>query len=553
MIREINISNFRAFKNIKFELGKSITVISGHNATGKSTLLGLLGNCAEFKVIDGKPLLQNQFRTEFSEIFKGSKEHDKTGSIARISYSSYEDFDLETDYRDIRVTWQTNKNNNNRRFRLIPSKKDESKESGKTEAKIHWPTLYVGLSRLYPFGELNEEAVTTNQLKLTDSEKKWFIEKNSYILNLNQEVNNIFCTNSSELSRKKPIGINTNTYDYMCNSAGQDNIGQILMSLLSFQRLKETMEKKEKKWEGGLLLIDEIDATLHPVAQNKLYDLLYQEANELRLQIVFTTHSLTLLRHVCTKRMSDGQIRNKCNIIYLSAANGPLDCEINPQYSMIENDMMIQSSFDSTLLDKIIVYSEDSETRWFFKKLIGKYEAKLNILDVYLSCNTLLTIRKKDPRYFSNVLIVVDSDAGCNNTKSENCTNGNCECKFENVLVLPKDRIRPEQVFYEYLINLPPNHSYLVKYKSKGLTISYFREKNPLSEKYNDGRETKERDRFKLWFNDMIEIFENTNLFESWSRDNKEIVDSFLKNFIKQYNKIAYPNLLERIDDYDNN
>ena len=547
MIREIEIRNFRTFDNVKFSLGETITIISGHNATGKSTLLGLLGNCAEFKVKDGKPLLQTQFRTEFSELFNGSERFDKSGYIARISYSNIEDFSKETDYRNIRVAWQTD--DKKKRFRLIPYKKDESKESGKTEAKIHWPTLYVGLSRLYPFGEVNEKnSITTNQIKLNEEENEWFIRNYKHILNIKGEIKTILCIDSSELIRKKPIGITTDTYDYMCNSAGQDNIGQILLSIISFERLKKMMEKRGENWEGGLLLIDEIDATLHPAAQNKLYEIIYKKADDLKIQVVFTTHSLTLLRHICKKMMGSNDIRKKCRVVYLSSANGPVGIEENPQYASIENDMLIQSSFDSNLLDKIAVYSEDAETRWFFKNLIEKYESKLNVLDIYLSCSDLLNIRTKDKRYFANVLMVLDSDARCKNSL---CEKGNCTCKYENILILPENGKRPEQVIYDYLLNLPSDHEYLKTNKSKGITIKYIEENGPWSERYPEN--AKERDKFKKWFGDMERIFEDTNLFSFWKKDNKETADAFMDNFVRQYNKIAYPNLLEKIDDHDRN
>jgi len=49
------------------------------------------------------------------------------------------------------------------------------------------------------------------------------------------------------------------------------------------------------------LLIDELDATLHPIAQNKLVDYLYEHAKKLKIQIVFTTHSLSMLEYISQK------------------------------------------------------------------------------------------------------------------------------------------------------------------------------------------------------------------------------------------------------------
>ena len=68
MIHSIEINSFRLFKDININLGKYLTVISGKNALGKTTILGLIGNSCELKISEGKPILQKQFRTEFRDI-----------------------------------------------------------------------------------------------------------------------------------------------------------------------------------------------------------------------------------------------------------------------------------------------------------------------------------------------------------------------------------------------------------------------------------------------------------------------------------------------------
>jgi recombinational DNA repair ATPase RecF len=76
-ISELHIEKFRLFKNNSFKLGKYITAISGFNATGKSTVLGLLGHCGELKSKRFKPLLQGAFKAELGEILKFSHPYDE--------------------------------------------------------------------------------------------------------------------------------------------------------------------------------------------------------------------------------------------------------------------------------------------------------------------------------------------------------------------------------------------------------------------------------------------------------------------------------------------
>lgn len=68
MFVELQLDDFRIFKNQKIKLGKAITAIAGHNATGKSTILGILGNSSELKSKYGTTITDKQFKTEFSEL-----------------------------------------------------------------------------------------------------------------------------------------------------------------------------------------------------------------------------------------------------------------------------------------------------------------------------------------------------------------------------------------------------------------------------------------------------------------------------------------------------
>lgn len=49
MYDRIDIKDFRSLQNQSIILGSNITVISGRNSTGKSTILGMLGNSGELK------------------------------------------------------------------------------------------------------------------------------------------------------------------------------------------------------------------------------------------------------------------------------------------------------------------------------------------------------------------------------------------------------------------------------------------------------------------------------------------------------------------------
>ncbi len=64
--KRIKIDQFRNIKNIEFELGRRITVISGVNGIGKSSLLALLASTSG---TTDKRINNLQFQPEFTDLF----------------------------------------------------------------------------------------------------------------------------------------------------------------------------------------------------------------------------------------------------------------------------------------------------------------------------------------------------------------------------------------------------------------------------------------------------------------------------------------------------
>ena len=519
----LKINNFRQFNDTEIVLGKRLTVIAGKNSTGKSTILGILANSGELKKKDGMTYANGQFRAEFGEIFHGSKKFDASGSD-RIHIDVVDDNGNKIDYRKFRTAWQND--NGKERFRVIPLKLFE--DGKKTEAKMQIPVIYLGLSRLFPIGEANEDNITTKRINFVDdSQNEWFVEAYTKILSIYENINDINNYSIGETDKKKGVGIETDKYDYLTNSSGQDNLGQILMAVLSFKRLKEN----RKDWTGGLLLIDEIDATLHPAAQKRLVDLLIREAKKLNIQVVVTTHSSDLLRHICTKTAYNRDDRNnEVELFYFTNANRRLDIMRNPDYSTIENDLLVESMLQNP--NKVKIYSEDEENRWFLRKLIPEYLAYVDVLDVKIGCDQLISLYAGDVSYFGNVLIVFDGDVK--------------EKDFDTIPVLLRNRlnnmiklpgiVRPEQVIYDYILSLDSEHLYWENASKVGMNWTYFKENGPDSERYS---QEKERERYKKWFVEHQGIFDSTKLFDFWAEDNKELVEEFKKTFVAAYNSVA--------------
>lgn len=59
---------------------------------------------------------------------------------------------------------------------------------------------------------------------------------------------------------------------------GQDNLGKIILALFSFKRLHD---KYPQQYKGGILAIDEMDATMYPASQVELLKILRKYASNL--------------------------------------------------------------------------------------------------------------------------------------------------------------------------------------------------------------------------------------------------------------------------------
>lgn len=512
-ITKMQIHDFRCFNNTMFSLGKTITAIAGHNATGKSTILGLLGHCAELKKKEGKPILQNQFRTEFSEIITASREFDLRNQNVYTIHLNEGDNEIEP--LSFRTTWQ-----NETRFRIIPKKTPNRN----TEMKLEWPTLYLGLSRLYPIGE--SEQAKTSVIRLTSEQKEKFFRLYKSILSMNETPIDCSAITIQETTKKKTVGIRTEKYDSICNSAGQDNLSQILLAVMSFESLKEQLGEN---WKGGLLLIDELDATLHPAAQNKLVKFLSDSAEEIGIQIVFTTHSLSMLDYLCQKCQYNREDRfNNYEIVYLTNRNGLLQLLPNPDYDTIYNDMLNSLSILPIESRKITVYTEDDEARWFLTKLLGRYTNRIKLPKISLGNDQLLRLLQQDYRHFSNTLFILDGDVEQDKIDDIKRRFGS----IANVIKLPGGK-SPEEVFFVYLQNLPGDSELYAQLAPTGLSKRSLAEHGPDS--YTSFSDKRERN--KHWFNLFLEILDE--VYPYWEQDHKDIVDEFIQEFVNTFNNIA--------------
>ena len=183
MIKKLHIDKFRLFHNMDFELAPAITAIAGHNATGKSTILGIIGNSAAWPTKKEKTILGTCFQTEFSEILKGSHDKDVSGNIGYIEIEDLAIMDSIHPRITLRVTWQQS----GTRFRIIPKRiyfpGKTTLKNDYDNRKLSLPSYYLGLGRLHPLGETSSD-ISHNRISLTSDEMDWYLQHYNRILSL---------------------------------------------------------------------------------------------------------------------------------------------------------------------------------------------------------------------------------------------------------------------------------------------------------------------------------------------------------------------------------
>lgn len=354
MLTEVLIKKFRGFQNVSFHVGSQLTVIAGQNGTQKTTLLGMMTQMftipVEHPFRKEKPLCGGSYISDFTNKFKFSPNFDIAGQHEwTLRFDNREDFVATSIWRD--------KDKKTLRFW---KKGSHDKGSG----YIPLPVIYLSLRRLFPIGE-DAKVDISNDIELTDKEKAEYKYIHDDILFNVFEGGMPLVVKGSE---KQTIGVNTENYDWRTNSAGQDNLGKIVLALFSFKRLKETYQNEYK---GGILAIDELDSTLFPASQVKILKLLCSWASKYNIQIVFTTHSLSLLEEVCKlqEECSKSPARKQhVNVVSLRRMDNHIQIRENILYGTIKSNLcLILQPRAKTTID---VYTEDNEARLFVKALL---------------------------------------------------------------------------------------------------------------------------------------------------------------------------------------
>lgn len=516
IIEEVNIVKFRGFQDQYFHLGEQVTIIAGQNGTQKTTLLGMLSQTFSLRSHPNedfrkeKPLCGGNFISSFSEKFKFSEIYDKPGEHewSLKMKGDKEPFVIASMLRD--------KKTNDLRFW-----KKGDRESG--SGYLQYPVIFLSLKRLYPLGEDNKIGAS-DKVQLTDEEKELYQKLHNKILISRDKINQ---TDYLESPYKNTLGANTDYYDWKTNSAGQDNVSKIILALISFQRLKR---KYSNIYKGGLLVIDELDATMYPGSQYRLLDILKTYAAKLSIQVIFTTHSLSLLKHafeVKTALADKEQTCNQIRVLYLKKQDHQITISDTPTLEDVRDNLNV--AIGHKTLPKINVYTEDEET-WKVFKAFRKQKGRLSYMRIPFSCTSLIgLVYNKVPAFSSpNALIILDGDVRNNKAQLKQLKGK------KNVVLLPTND-SPERCIAKMLDEISDTDP-LWKSINPSYTKQFAFQDIDLDEIEDD------RLKAKKWFKSQVEAIGEpwvTKVINRWIQGHRDEYSDFLSLYQEAYNHIA--------------
>lgn len=542
MIKAIDFVRYRKLIDIKIEFSKNINLISGTNGTCKSSLLHLISNSFQ-KVTKKEPFIKDVNSLEvinklnklinpkIEGLTRGDNEYNDPakGIDGELFKSKYFD-DYELSFRRHNTTIDKNK-----RFAIKPQYK-----AGAGDALPKIPIIYLGLFRLYSFGEFDSDNLIQ---KITKSlpEKYQDELKTIYFTFTGLKIDLQHIIKMGTIKNRPNFNTDTDGIDSNTISAGEDNLFIILLALISLKYYFESITSSREV--ESILLIDEFDASLHPSFQNKLLDLMIKYSLDYKIQVVFTSHSLSLIEYSVKKP--------EVNLIYLIDEIHKVRLMPSPdnyKISMHLKEITRQESYADNLIP---ILSEDEEAREMIEQLMGYYEEKyhlnirkfFHIVKANLSSETIKNICK-DTILLRSTL------------RSINILDGDHQSETDlnyHLIALPGGT-SPEELLFNYAEELYNNIDTLFWQNevliNSGFTKLYYRNNiksdldeldSKIQERTNTEKSNKgyRREHNKKIYNKYI-IFWKL-VFADWKKniDNQSEINKFFKNLNICYKKSA--------------
>lgn len=271
-VTRIEVEKFRRLSNVEVTFDHPVTLIAGTNRIGKTSLLLLLaGSHERFMRLDASKPEPTWREHAWKDV---------------ITFTHYE---TETKDYQFKLNWRTgNKENTGIAKRLASSKSwsglGKKSSEPRVNAKIKEREVrFIDLERILPArnfsASLLRKSANGNELKLEETISKAYC----YILDKPFKSSFEICEVAGHVNKRCYLIKDPDAhYSSYGAASGEESLINLLRDIIEAP-------------ENSLILIDELEAGLHPSIQRKLCKVLRQISWENKKQFIITTHSSTIL------------------------------------------------------------------------------------------------------------------------------------------------------------------------------------------------------------------------------------------------------------------
>ena len=312
----VHIDGLRGWTGQRFELRFPIMAVVGENGVGKSTVLQSAASV--YRAPEGS---RDRFASEFFPDTPWDKIRD-----AKIRYEIREGTEPFLD--TIRKP--------SNRWRGNPERKPRNVE-------------YIDLSRVQPVsGRVGYKTLANPAYDETEASSfgKGRLARFSGIMGRTYDLAKMALTNQDSKREVPVVGYHGSSYSGFHQGAGETTIAELLQTEMP---------------KYSLVLIDEIESSLHPRAQRRLVRDLASKARELELQIVITTHSPYVLEEL--------PFEARACIVQTPTGVREIVYGVSPEFAMTKMDDVQHSECD--------VYVEDPPAGTMLMEILIATKAEL--------------------------------------------------------------------------------------------------------------------------------------------------------------------------------
>lgn len=342
-LKSIKLEPFRHIPSLTVNFNHPISVISGTNRSGKSTILMAIA-CSHFNFVKRNPQNGNLDRHTWS-------------SLMQITNK-----DVQSEDWTYYITYKTGTK--------IETKRGQRKHTtkkwngiGKKESQFQFrDVVFIDLDRILPARNFSKvifnKTKSANEDPISTSNSNVIQEYLSYVLEESFELNKLATYQDKDIFKYK----NSNQYSSYNAATGEEVLTRIIIDVVEANK-------------DSLILIDEIEIGLHPKVQRRLIEVLYNIALNDNKQFILSSHSQTILSSVpdTARIFIEKDYSNKFKSIQNISVNAAL------------------SKMDSVSYPLIDLYCEDDIAEKIIKKILSNLQKNNNLSNISDLVNIIIS------------------------------------------------------------------------------------------------------------------------------------------------------------------